>query len=162
MKNKAILILGVGNTLLRDEGFGVHAVYFLQQHYQWPANVSLVDGGTRGLMLMSELMEADLAVILDIVLLGHKPGTIYFLQKDNLDCSLSFGQSMHQTGLNDILASCELAGHRPETIVFGFEPFDYISLKASLTPEAEELLPIFCGKVVNVLKDMGVEVEIIG
>ena len=57
MSDQKVLILGVGNILLTDEGFGVRAAAYLEEHYRWPENVTLMDGGTQGLMLMSELMD---------------------------------------------------------------------------------------------------------
>lgn len=149
---KRILILGVGNVLLCDEGFGVWAVDYLQKNYLWPDNIRLIDGATLGLMLMAELLECDFAVILDIVLGNQKPGTFYLLENDNLNQSLSFGQSMHQTSLQDVLISCDLAGHRPEALLFGLEPFDWQTPKAQLSEEAQKLLPQFCQKVVAELE----------
>lgn len=69
-----VLIMGVGNILLRDEGFGVAAVNHLEKNYYWPENVRLQEGATQGLLLMSELEECDLLVVLDVVLGGKEPG----------------------------------------------------------------------------------------
>lgn len=159
MAEKKILILGVGNILLSDEGFGVRAMEYLRENYLWPENVSLVDGGTRGLLLMAELMECDLAIILDIALGNGAPGSVYLLENEALGESLSFGQSMHEASLDDILISCDLAGHRPETLIFALEPFDYQSPKAELSPEAGEALPEFCSKVVKALAERGIRAE---
>ena len=79
MNDKRILILGVGNILLTDEGFGVRAVEYLEAHYRWPAHVRLMDGGTQGLMLMPELQECDFLVVLDVVLGPEAPRTDYLL-----------------------------------------------------------------------------------
>ncbi|GFH63469.1 MAG: hydrogenase maturation protease, partial [Candidatus Desulfovibrio kirbyi] len=57
MSQKNVLILGVGNILLTDEGFGVRAVEYLQSRYQWPASVRLMDGGTSGVLLMPQILE---------------------------------------------------------------------------------------------------------
>ena len=92
-----ILILGVGNILLRDEGFGVAAVDYLKEAYHWPENVRLQEGATQGLLLMSELEACDLLVVLDVVLGGKEPGTVYLLENEDLSRSLSFQGSMHQT-----------------------------------------------------------------
>lgn len=148
MKNKKILILGIGNILLGDDGFGVRAVEYLQNNYSWPENIELLDGGTRGLLLLADLMEKDLVIILDIVMGGEKPGTMYLMENEDLDRSLTIRQSAHQNSINDVLASCELAGHRPDVLVFGFEPCDFSSLNASLSAQAQEKLPAFCENVV--------------
>lgn len=156
-KEKKILIMGVGNTLLRDEGFGVRAVEKLRDEYEWPENVRLLDGATRGLLLLGDLMECDLAILMDTVLGGQKPGTCYLLRNEDLARSLSFKQSMHQNNLEDVLISCELVGKRPEVLLFGFEPFDCHSVGERLTPEAAAMLPEFCEKVLKKLKPLGIE-----
>lgn len=157
MQNRKILILGVGNTLLRDEGFGVRAVQYLQDNYKFPDNITLVDGGTRGLLLMSELMDCDFAIILDVVKLGLTPGTICRIDGNDMPSGLQMRQSAHQTGINDILISCDLAGHRPETIIMGLEPFDCETVSSELSPDAQKLLPEFCVKVEEELQKLGLQ-----
>ena len=108
MEQKKVLILGVGNILLRDEGFGVRAVEYLQQHYQWPDNVRLLDGGTQGLMLLPAIQDCHSLVVLDVVLGPEAPGTVYLLEGDDLkhlevvrlnDCAhhtAFFGEAKHR------------------------------------------------------------------
>lgn len=151
-----ILVLGVGNILLGDEGFGVHAARWLMENRQWPENIRLLDGGTLGLMLMAEFMETDVAIILDIARGGGQPGCFYRLDDGDMARSLSIRDSAHHTGIEDVLISCELAGHRPKTVVFAMEPFDCQTLNPALTPEAERRLPLFCAKVLNELARMGI------
>ena len=152
-----VLILGVGNILLSDEGFGVRAVEYLQERYSWPEHVRLLDGGTLGLMLMREIQECGLLVVLDIVRGSEKPGTVYLLEGEDLRKSFSFRDSMHQTDLLDTLITCELADRRPQAVVIGLEPFDYKSLSVELTPEAQAVLPEFCRKVLAELARRGIE-----
>lgn len=151
-----ILIMGVGNILLCDEGFGVRAVAYLEENYDWPGNVQFLAGETGGIMLMPEIQSCDLLIVLDVVLGGEAPGTVYLLENDDLRKSLSFRDSMHQTDLLDTLATCELAGHRPEAIAFGLQPFDYQSMVMRLSPQAEAMLPTFCRKVVEELGRRGI------
>lgn len=157
--DKRVLILGVGNTLLGDEGFGVHAIRHLERHYCWPDNVKLVDGGTLGLLLLAELLECDLAIILDVACGGYPPGTFYQLEATDLDPALSFRQSMHQTSLGDTLVSCDLAGHRPDALIYAMEPFDIQNVQARLTEGAQDRLPQFCEKVVRELAKIGIEAK---
>ncbi len=155
----AVLILGVGNTLLTDEGFGMRAVAYLKERYSWPANVDLQEGGTQGLMLMPALQECSVLIVLDVVLGGGEPGSVYLLENEDLRKSLSFRDSMHQTDLVDTLATCELVGCRPKTVVFGFEPFDFRTMHPEISPQAEALLPKFCRKVVEELARHGLRAE---
>ena len=157
--DKKILILGVGNILLTDEGFGVRAVEYLETHYRWPERVRLMDGGTQGLMLMPELLECDFLVVLDVVLGPEAPGTVYLLEGEDLRKSLSFRDSMHQTDLLDTLITCHLAGHRPEAVIIGLQPFDYKTMQVGLSPQAQALLPEFCRKAVEEMARRGIVAE---
>lgn len=159
MPAQKTLILGIGNTLLCDEGFGIAALEYLRQNYHIPENVDLVDGGTRGLMLMAEILECDFLVVFDIVLGGEKPGTIYLIEDDEIPVRANFRHSMHQACLADTLVSCDLAGNRPHAIVFGMEPFDFQRLEASLSPQASAMLPEFCRKAVRELRRRGLEIN---
>ena len=156
MEKPRVLVIGVGNILLSDEGFGVAAVKRLEQDYAWPDNVRLLDGGTLGLFLMPDIMDADLLVVLDVVLGPGAPGTIYRLEGEDLRKSLSFRDSTHQTDLVDTLISCELAGGRPEAFIIGIQPGDCRTLSAELTPELAAHLPGFCAKVVGELARLGI------
>lgn len=152
MLSPNILILGLGNILLADEGFGPAAIYYLQNNFIWPDNIRLVDGGTRGLMLMAELMECEEAIILDIMLAGQKPGSLYFVDNENIKPEFSHHQSMHQSGFFDLLLNCELAGYRPRASLFAIEPFNYQILQPAITGQAQKCLPQFCLNVVNYIR----------
>ncbi|MBO4312942.1 MAG: HyaD/HybD family hydrogenase maturation endopeptidase [Desulfovibrio sp.] len=158
IQGRKVLILGVGNTLLTDEGFGVAAAGWLESHYKWPEGVTIVDGGTLGYGLMAMICDCDFLVVLDIVLGGGEPGTTYLLEGEDLRKSVSFRDSTHQTDLLDTLASCELIGHRPDAIAFGLEPFDYRTMSMGISPQAGEKLPDFCGKVVAELRKRGLAI----
>lgn len=155
MTSETILVLGVGNTLLTDEGIGVHAVEYLRRHYRFPENVLLMDGGTLGMRLMEALMDCRLAVVLDAVLGDASPGGIYRLAGEDMRNSMSFKDSMHQADLPDTLACCELAGRRPETVVLGMQPLDYASIGVELTPVCAKALPDFCRAVAEELRARG-------
>ncbi|MDR2726906.1 MAG: HyaD/HybD family hydrogenase maturation endopeptidase [Deltaproteobacteria bacterium] len=147
-----VLILGVGNILLSDEGLGVRAVDYLREHAALPAHIRLLDGGTLGIRLMPVLTDCDMLLILDAVLGGAEPGSLYRLEGEDLRRSLSFRDSMHQTDLADTLLMCELAGHRPETVVLGLEPADITTLNDALTPVIRERLPMLAEATLTELR----------
>ena len=138
MEAPRILLLGVGNILYSDEGVGVHAANYLEKHYTFSPNVTLMDGGVLGKLLMPQLLDADRVLIMDAVLGGEKPGSIYRLTDNNLRKSLGFSDSQHQVDLVDILISCDLTGHRPEAVVIGMEPEDWKTLQMEITPVVQE------------------------
>ena len=151
-----ILVLGVGNILFTDEGTGVRAVELARERYVFPDNVTLLDGGTLGKGIMDALLDCDVVFVLDAVLGGDEPGSIYRLTGDDLRKSVSFRDSMHQTDLVDTLIYCDLAGHRPDAVVIGMEPADYHTMEIGLTPVCQARLPDLAGKVVEELRARGV------
>ncbi|MFP5223599.1 MAG: HyaD/HybD family hydrogenase maturation endopeptidase [Acidobacteriota bacterium] len=124
-EKRRILVLGVGNILYTDEGVGVRCVEKLEKEYEFSDNVTLVDGGTLGMRLMDYLLNCDTAIILDAVLGGQEPGTIYRCTGDDLRKSIAFKDSMHQSDLVDSLVYCDLMGNRPDAVVIGIQPHDY-------------------------------------
>ncbi len=156
---KKILVLGVGNILYTDEGIGVRALELVRERWEFPENVTLVDGGTLGMGLMDALTSCDMVFVLDAVLGGGEAGAIYRLTGDDLRKSVSFRDSMHQTDLVDTLIFCELIGKRPEAVVLGMEPEDYRSMGTELTPTARKRLPLLCGLLRDELAARGVELR---
>ena len=153
---KKILILGVGNLLFTDEGIGIQALKRLEEHYVFPSNVRLLDGGTLGTGLMDALMECDLVFVLDAVLGGGNAGDIYRLTGDGLRKSLAFRDSLHQTDLVDTLLFCEMLGRRPEAVIYGMEPKNYTDMGLELSDVCREKIPALCEHLLNELKEINV------
>lgn len=152
---KKILILGVGNILLADEGVGVRTVEKLQKEYVFSENVEVIDGGTLGIRLMDCIMDCDHLIVVDAVQNGQAPGTLYRLLGDDLRKSMSFKDSMHQADLVETLTHCELIGHRPQSVVIGIEPKEY-------APWSEELTPVIQEKIDDLAKMVLDEIESLG
>ena len=152
-----ILLLGVGNVLCTDEGVGVHAANHLAENYTFSDNVTVMEGGTLGKLLMPSLSECDLVIIMDAVLGGEQPGSVYRLENDGLRKSIGFNDSQHQVDLIDTLIHCELIGNRPDAVVIGMEPADYTTMHMELTPACKEKLPTFIEHALNELRAQGGE-----
>lgn len=152
MAERKILILGVGNVLLADEGVGVHTVRRLQEEYDFPPQVLLVDGGTLGVSLMEYIQSCDYLIVIDAVRGGHAPGSVYRLEEEGLRKSLGMSDSMHQVDLVDTLIMCDLAtGKRPDAVVFGMEPKDIPmdALNPELSAEGQASQEKLCKAVVE-------------
>ena len=109
------LILGIGNILWADEGFGVRTVEMLHRHYAFPANVSVLDGGTQGIYLVQHVRAADLLVVFDAIDYGLPPGTLKLIEGDSVPKYLGAKKmSLHQTGFQEVLAMAEMLGGYPE------------------------------------------------
>lgn len=156
-KSPEILVLGVGNTLYTDEGLGVRAAERLLSLYQFSENVTVLDGGTLGMKLINHILNYDKLIVIDAVLGGDKPGSIYRLVGEDLRKSLGFNNSMHQTDLVDTLIYCELLGNRPDTVVIGMEPSDYQTLNTELSPEAAHKLDAICESALQEITKFGGE-----
>ena len=154
-----VLVLGVGNILFSDEAIGVRTVEHLQQCASLPGNVQLMDGGTLGIRLMDAIMGCDLLIVVDAVLGGGEPGTLYRLEGEGLRESMSFRDSMHQTNLVDTLIYCDLAGHRPDAVVIGMEPADYHTMEIGLTPVCQARLPDWPGRSSRKARTRGYRVD---
>jgi hydrogenase maturation protease len=138
--NKDILILGIGNILLRDEGVGVHVIKKMKE-FPLPVNVEILDGGTAGLDLVDFISNYKKLIVIDAVRTGEKPGTIYRLTEENLGTKPKAIMSFHDIDFLDALMMSEVIGEKPkEIIVIGIEPKD-MSDGIDLTPEIEELIP---------------------
>jgi len=139
-KVQDILILGIGNLLLKDEGVGVHVVERLRE-IPLPENVEVLDGGTAGLDLVDFIGGRKKLIVIDAVNAGEKPGTIYRLTEENLDIKPKAITSFHEIDFLDALHMSEVMDSRPEEIVIiGIEPKD-MSGGLELSPEVEERIP---------------------
>jgi hydrogenase maturation protease len=136
---KKLLVLGVGNILLMDEGIGVHAVHELMKE-TWPADVDFIDGGTFTQDIFYLFQEYEIILVLDIVKAGKEPGTIYRLDESDLRKDESQTLSLHDIDLLDSLSMTELMGHKPELHVLGIEPKD-LGWDMELTPTLKKLFP---------------------
>jgi hydrogenase maturation protease len=118
-----VLILGIGNILLGDEGAGCRAVEELERRYVFPSSVRLLDGGTAGLELLPAIAEADHLIIIDALAGGRPPGTVVQVEGENVPATFLERISPHQIGISDVLASASITGELPESLVlYGIEP----------------------------------------
>ena len=118
------LILGIGNVLWADEGFGVRCVEALSEAWTFPENVTLLDGGTQGLYLLPFLEEADVLVVFDAVDYGLAPGTLKIVEGDEVPRFMGAKKmSLHQTGFQDVIATAQLMGYCPDVLILiGCQP----------------------------------------
>ena len=113
-------ILGIGNLLLSDESFGVHVVEFLEEHYDFPASVTVLDGGTAGIYMAPFLEEHDPIFVVDVVnLKDAEPGSLCtFTAEDARNGTMQPRMSPHQLGILEILDICKLRGLEPGCVEF--------------------------------------------
>jgi hydrogenase maturation protease len=159
MAPQRILVLGVGNILLKDEGVGVRVIEQLQATYSFSSNVRLMDGGTLGIRLLDDITAADHLIVVDAVRNKQPPGTLYRLLAEELKLCVSFKNSLHQTGLLETLAYAEMLEQRPTTVVVGIEPEDITPWGTELTPTVMARVKDLLGKVIEEIQLAGGQAE---
>ncbi len=141
-----VVVLGVGNLLLTDEGVGVHLIQKLRE-MQLGEGIELVDGGTSLLDFIPQAEDVSKLIIVDAIKLGGKPGTTYKICVDDSLLKGAKGMiSLHQLGVVETLAIAQKMGKLPPTIIIGIEPKE-ISYGLELSPEVERET----GKMVNLI-----------
>jgi hydrogenase maturation protease len=129
-----VLVLGIGNLLWADEGFGVRAVEALHEAFRFPAGVELIDGGTLGLNLLPHVETSRRVIVFDAIDFGDQPGTLRVLRDDEVPAWGARKLSPHQNGFNDVLALAQLHGRAPDRIVaIGVQPQTLDDFGGSLT-----------------------------
>ena len=152
-----VLVLGIGNILLSDEGAGVRAVEELRNRYDCPDTVEIVDGGTVGFELLPYFEDRSHILILDAVNTGNKPGTI--VRIDDPPAFLQRKISPHQIGLADVLGLALITDSMPQNItLFGIEPKE-LSTGLDLSTEVARNLSQLVDMVVAELKAIGIKVQ---
>lgn len=141
-QEKTIGILGIGNLLLSDEGFGVHCVQYLENHYQLSENVLVFDGGTAGILLAPFIEQCDYLFVIDVVDIQDNPGSIHrFTDKDVRAGNIQTRMSPHQIGMLEILDICKISGKAPQQVQFITVVPENLDTGMSLSPILEKRIP---------------------
>jgi hydrogenase maturation protease len=131
-----VLILGIGNILWGDEGFGVRAVEEFHRLFEAPENGAIVDGGTQGLYLVHFIEENDYVLVFDAIDYGLEPGTLKLVSDEAVPKFTGAKKmSLHQTGFQEVLSAADLLGRYPEKLALvGCQPLDLENWGGPLTP----------------------------
>jgi hydrogenase maturation protease len=156
MNKKHIMILGVGCILFTDEGFGIRVIEKLQELYEFPENVSVVDGGVLGLNLLGVISEADYLIVVDAIRNKGAAGSIYRLEGDAIPERIRAKNSLHQVDFLEALTMCQALDKVPETVILGVEPEDIDTLGLDLTPAIRPKLEPVIELVLKELDSLGV------
>ncbi len=150
-----ILVIGLGNPLMGDDGLGLAALERLGREWRVPAEVRLVDGGTWGLRLLPDIEEAGRLILIDAIEAGVPPGRLVVLERDALPRFFAHKLSPHEIGLREVLALAELRGRLPlEVVAIGVQP-GAVALAPGLSPEVEAAIPPLLDAVVARLAAWG-------
>ena len=146
---KKVLVLGIGNTLMGDEGIGVHVVNSLGQ-WELPPNVETLDGGTGSFLLLEPMQSVDHVILVDATIDGAPSGTIRRLRpKFSKDYPRTL--TAHDIGLKDLIDAFYLMGDTPEVTLFAVSIPPLGEMSTELSPEIVPLVPKVARMVVDEL-----------
>ena len=151
-------MLGIGNLLWADEGFGVRALQALDVGYRFPEQVRLMDGGTQGLFLLPFVQAAQSLLIFDAVDFGLEPGTLHSVEGDAVpQYGAAKKVSMHQTGFQEVLAAACLTGCLPQRLtLIGVQPECVDDFGGGLRPRVAARIPEVVARALAVLESWGI------
>lgn len=151
----SILVLGLGNLVMTDDALGVRVVEALEQRFEFPEQVCLLDGGTLGLDLLPRLEGIDKLLVIDALEMDAEAGTVFRIVGEDVPRAFANKLSVHQMGLQDLLAVAELQGHLPpELVVWGAQSAS-IEMGTELSNAMFPALDKIVDAVVQELSDWG-------
>jgi len=151
------MVLGIGCTLLTDEGFGVRVIHEMHRRFEFPAHVELMDGGTLGVNLLGYISQADDLIVVDAVRNRGKPGDLYRLSGDEIPERIRAKNSLHQVDFLEALTLCQALNKVPQTVIIGVEPEDIDTCSVELTPTLQARVDPVIEMVLGELTRLGVE-----
>ena len=154
-RSPAIMILGIGNILFSDEGFGIRVIEKIQEIYQFENNVQVIDGGVLGIHLLGVISKPDHLIVVDAIRNRGKPGDLYRLEGDAIPERIRAKNSLHQIDFLEALTLCQALEKVPRTVIFGVEPEDIDTLSTELTPTTRSRVNAVIDKVLNEVKRLG-------
>ena len=150
-----LLVLGLGNVLLEDDGVGAAAVTLLRDQYQFPLGVHVLDGGTLGLSLLPYLEDADALILVDAIRADGPPGSFVRLEGEDVPPAVATRLSPHQIGVADLLDGARWLGRYPKRVVLlGLVP-ESMELAVGLSPQVARALPGLIGRIIEEVSAFG-------
>ncbi|MBI1980760.1 MAG: HyaD/HybD family hydrogenase maturation endopeptidase [Methylocystis sp.] len=153
------LILGIGNILWADEGFGVRAVEEFHARFDTGEDVVVLDGGTQGLYLVQFVEACDQLLVFDAIDYGLEPGTLRVVRDEAVPCFTGAKKmSLHQTGFQEVLSAADLLGRYPSRLALvGCQPLDLEDWGGPLTAPVRAAIEPALTAALQTLGDWGVE-----
>lgn len=156
MSDERILVMGIGNPLVRDEGVGVRVIETMMATLRFPDNVELVDAGTMGMGILNLFRDCDHMLVIDAIDgTGEEPGTIVRFAPEDI-AQNQVMHSMHDVRFIDVLNAAELMGSRPTADCIGIQVHDMGAVEIGLTPAVEAAVPAAVEAVLAVLAERGI------
>jgi hydrogenase maturation protease len=136
-----VTILGIGNILLEDEGFGVHFVRWISERYHDTDETRIIDGGTLGYALLDIISSCRNLIVIDVLKVDDTPGSLYRFNKQEMEIHLPPPTSAHEVTFSDVLFKVELMDESPEVVFLCIVPKKYGDMDMEMTLLMREKFP---------------------
>jgi hydrogenase maturation protease len=151
-----VTLIGLGNLLMRDEGVGVQAVRAVEERYEIPPDVEIVDGGTSGLDLLPYIEGRNRVLFVDAVNFGQEPGYIGVLENQEIPALFARKDSLHHLGLMDVLATAQLLDVTPRNLcLIGIQPLS-LEIGLELSELLQTRMEFLVAQIITKLGDWGI------
>ncbi len=141
MGKRPIILLGLGNILMGDEGFGVHFVRWFAGRHRLPPEAGIVDGGTMGYALLDTICGCDIMIVIDCIRLEDSPGSLYCFSRREMEAHLPPPTSAHEVKFADVLCKAEMMGECPEMTFLCVVPGQIGEMDLEMTPAVRAKFP---------------------
>jgi hydrogenase maturation protease len=153
---KQITVLGLGNILLKDEGFGVHFIKWFLERHDFKDSVRMLDGGTLGYRLLDIITSSSYLIAIDVIKLDEEPGAIYRFTQEEMMLRMPDPTTAHEVEFPDVLSMADLMGELPEVIFLCIIPENYGTMELEMTPKMTEAFPAVETLLLQELAKLGV------
>ncbi len=155
MPERNLIVLGLGNVLMGDDGLGVRAVERLARRFAPDGATRVLDGGTLGLALLPYLEDAEEVLLVDAVRTRGAPGELVRMEAEEIAPNFDVRLSPHEIGVVDLLRGASLSGRRPEvTVLLGIVPAQ-VEFGVHLSRAVEQALPKLVDRIVAEAEALG-------
>ncbi|HWR67793.1 MAG TPA: HyaD/HybD family hydrogenase maturation endopeptidase [Desulfomonilia bacterium] len=155
-EQKQITVLGLGNILLKDEGFGVHFIRWFMERHRFHDDIRILDGGTLGYRLLDIVTGSSRLIVVDVIKLDEQPGAVYRFTRDEMRLKMPDPTTAHEVEFPDVLAMADLMDECPEVVFLCIVPDSYGTMELEMSPAMHDAFPAMEGLLLKELGDVGV------
>lgn len=153
-RQNRILVLGIGNTLLTDDGFGVHVVNRISESRDLGPGILIRDGGTMGLSLLPDIEDSDALIVVDAGELGAEPGELRVFRDAEMEDHLSRCKgTVHEVAMADLLDAARITGREPRARALVVVQPERTDWGDAPTERVAAAIPLACDRVLEVIAD---------
>lgn len=154
-----VVLLGLGNLLMEDEGIGIHVLRHIEETYRFMPEIEMIDGGTAGFELLPFFEDYDKIIMIDAVEFEKEPGFIGRIENDDILTQLTEKMSLHHLGITDVLSTSKLLEYDPsEVIMIGIQP-QQMDVRMGLSELLQSKIEPVTAEVLRIFEKWGVRAE---